>query len=199
MFAIPYSAQETPPLQDPAFQPFFFWPVSWDFWVLPQNKAMPRGVLLHSGLLQALSGHRKPRIETSSSWEIMDINSENTRKLWHRRESWERTTERKRIGSPVFSDRSSFLKVPIKRVGGRQFLCKDAKQRTACTGTKQPRATGGDGRIPDSLAQEDTCPFHIIKILNEIAAKNKCVEQVFLGLKREKKRTFTLRLSHPGV
>lgn len=120
MFAIPCSAQETPPLQDSAIQPFF-WPVFWDLWVLPQNKTMPSGIILHQGLLQALLGHRKPSIETSGSWEIMDIYSKNRSKLWYRRESQERTSERRKTGHPVFSDRSSFLKIPVKRVGGRQF------------------------------------------------------------------------------
>lgn len=181
MFAIPCSAQETPPLQGSAVQPFF-WPVFLDFWVLPQNKAMPSGVILYQGLLQALLGHRKPSVEKNGSWEIMDIYPKNRIKLWHRRESWERTSERRKISHALFSDRSSFLKFPVKRVGGRQFLWKDAKQRTVWAGTKQPQATGVDRRIPDSLDQEDTCPFHVIKTLNEITAKNKCVEQGFFGL-----------------
>lgn len=59
-------------------------------------------------------------------------------------------------------------------------------------GTKQPQATGSDGRIPDSLAQEDTYPFHIIRNLNEIAAKNKCVEQGFFWVKEKNQKPFML-------
>lgn len=161
MFAIPCSAQETPPLQGSAIQPFF-WPVLLDFWVLPQNKAMPSGAILYQGLLQALLGHRKPSVEKSGSWELMSIYSKNRRKLWHRRESWERTSEKRKISHPLFSDWSSFLK--IKRVGGRHFLCKDTKQRTAWAGTKQPQATGVDRRIPGSLAQKTLAPFMLSRL-----------------------------------
>ena len=60
--------------------------------------------------------------------------------------------------------RTSYLNTPVRRVGRGQRLCQDAKQGTAGTGRAQPQATGADGRIPDSLGQEDTCSFQIIKI-----------------------------------
>lgn len=41
-----------------------------------------------------------------------------------------------------------FLKIPVGRVGGKHFLCKDAKQVTAWAGRRQPLARGADVRIP---------------------------------------------------
>lgn len=156
MFAIPCSAKETPPLQDSAIQPEFSDLYSGTSEFFPKIRpSMPSGITFQQGLLEALLGHRNPSIETSGSWEIMDIYSKTRRKLWYRRVSQERTSERRKTG------RSSFFKNPCQKSWRKTVLCKDTKQRTAWAGTKQPRATGSDGRIPDSSAQEDTCPFHI--------------------------------------